>query len=128
MPHVNRGTVDVYNNYYYDLLNGIGVGINADILVEANFFEQVTNPIYFTGNGGVVRFGTLPNIFIDCENYDEDWYPDIILYDDGYTSMPSIRISYPRNISDANTAKQVVMTYSGVMPEHITIPNTNSLG
>ncbi len=72
MPRVRFGQVHVYNNYYSDLLAGgycIGVGVEANIRVENNYFNAVPMPWkdYYTGNGAAGHIGwNTGNIFYNC--------------------------------------------------------------
>lgn len=72
MPRVRFGQVHVYNNYYSDLLAGgycIGVGVEAHIRVENNYFNAVPMPWkdYYTGNGADGHIGwNTENIFYNC--------------------------------------------------------------
>jgi pectate lyase len=72
MPRVRFGQVHVYNNYYSDLAAGgycIGVGVEANIRVENNYFNTVPNPWadYYTGNGAAGAIGwNTGNIFNNC--------------------------------------------------------------
>ncbi|MBN1788384.1 MAG: carbohydrate-binding protein [Sedimentisphaerales bacterium] len=72
MPRVRFGQVHVYNNYYSDLLTGgycIGVGVEAHIRVESNYFDDVYDPWkdYYTGNGADGHIGwNTDNIFNEC--------------------------------------------------------------
>lgn len=72
MPRVRFGQVHVYNNYYSDLLDEgycIGVGVEANIRVENNYFNAVPMPWkdYYTGNGAAGHIGwNTENIFYNC--------------------------------------------------------------
>lgn len=71
MPRVRFGQVHVYNNYYSDLLAGgycIGVGVEANIRVENNYFNAVPNPwanYYGSGTAGTIGWNT-GNVFNEC--------------------------------------------------------------
>ncbi len=71
MPRVRFGQVHVYNNYYSDLLAGgycIGVGVEANIRVENNYFNAVFNPwanYYGSGTPGIIGWNT-GNVFYNC--------------------------------------------------------------
>ncbi len=62
-PRVRFGMVHLFNNYYYDMGNygrvmgyaisngyGIGIGVNAQIYSEQNYFEKVVYPSQFYDN------------------------------------------------------------------------------
>jgi pectate lyase len=72
MPRVRFGQVHVYNNYYSNLELGgycIGVGVEAHLRVENNYFNSVPNPWadYYTGNGAAGEIGwNTGNIFYNC--------------------------------------------------------------
>jgi hypothetical protein len=72
MPRVRFGQVHVYNNYYSDLVAGgycVGVGVEANLRVENNYFNTVPNPWadYYTGNGAAGAIGwNTGNIFYNC--------------------------------------------------------------
>jgi len=72
MPRVRFGQVHVYNNYYSDLLAGgycIGVGVEANIRVENNYFNTVPNPWAYYGESGYtdgeIGWNT-GNVFYNC--------------------------------------------------------------
>ncbi len=140
-PRVRKGMVDVYNNYYSGVTTyGIGAGLNANILAEANYFENVNRPMImsgqghslqtFTGSGsvggsgsdtlsgeggGTIKLGALSSVLVNCTNYDAAWDVGATAKKDGYSFKSWSLSDYPRNITDANTGKANVVAYSGVM-------------
>lgn len=73
MPRVRYGQVHVYNNYYEDVMDGgycVGVGVEAHLRVENNYFDAVWMPWkdYYTGTGypaGEIGWNE-GNVFFDC--------------------------------------------------------------
>jgi pectate lyase len=72
MPRVRFGEVHVYNNYYSDLVADgycVGVGVEAHIRVENNYFNTVPNPWAYYGKSGYtdgeIGWNT-GNIFYNC--------------------------------------------------------------
>ncbi|MBN1127327.1 MAG: hypothetical protein JXA82_20160 [Sedimentisphaerales bacterium] len=89
MPRVRFGQVHVYNNCYGDdLLSGgycIGVGVEAHIRAENNYFDHVSSPWknYYEGKGADGEIGWNDgNVFFECteptwaeNNYDRIFTP-----------------------------------------------------
>ena len=67
------GLTHVYNNYYNNNSYGIASTMNANVLVENNYFYMVTDPTLVgyasSGPGFLVQTG---NIFDNCTNAPQD--------------------------------------------------------
>jgi pectate lyase len=109
MPRVRFGQVHVYNNYYSNLELGgycIGVGVEANLRVENNYFNTVPNPWadYFTGNGAAGHIGWNDgNIFYNCSM--PTWAPN------EYTTVFTPPYAY--NLDNANDVPAIVQAYAG---------------
>lgn len=111
LPRVRFGEVHVYNNYYKDIINyAIGIGINASIYAEANYFENIVEPAvqikYFDSKGaGYIK---------DVGNYPP--ISGILDAKDGFhtgsvTWNPKERYSY--KIDNAMDVKNICLAFSG---------------
>ncbi|MBN1816238.1 MAG: hypothetical protein JW828_02685 [Sedimentisphaerales bacterium] len=94
MPRVRFGQVHLYNNCYGDdLLPGgycIGVGVEAHIRVENNYFNRVSNPWknYYEGKGADGEIGWNDgNVFFACAEpaWAENRYAGIFIPPYSYT-------------------------------------------
>jgi pectate lyase len=110
MPRVRYGQVHVYNNYYSNLELGgycIGVGVEAHLRVENNYFNSVPNPWadYYTGTGypaGEIGWNT-GNIYYNCS--EPNWATNE--YDTIFTPP------YSYTLDDANLLPIIVPAYAG---------------
>jgi pectate lyase len=109
MPRVRFGQVHVYNNYYSNLELGgycIGVGVEAHLRVESNYFNTVPNPWadYFTGAGAAGHIGWNDgNIFYNCSA--PIWASNEI---DTIFTPP-----YPYTLDDASAVPAIVQAFAG---------------
>lgn len=65
MPRVRFGEVHVFNNYYSSSGNNyaIGAGVEAKIVVENNFFENVNDPHMFYSDEPTARIAASGNVY-----------------------------------------------------------------
>jgi pectate lyase len=65
MPRVRFGEVHVFNNYYSSSGNNyaIGAGVEAKIVVENNFFENVKDPHMFYSDEPTARIAASGNVY-----------------------------------------------------------------
>lgn len=109
MPRVRFGQVHVYNNYYSNLELGgycIGVGVEANLRVESNYFNTVPNPWadYFTGAGAAGHIGWNDgNIFYNCSI--PTWAPN------EYSTIFTPPYAY--TLDDASAVPAIVQAYAG---------------
>jgi len=86
MPRVRFGRVHVYNNYYGCHGNGycVGVGEASQILVENNYFENVTNTWknYSKTTQGLIHWNT-GNVFVNTTM--STWAPNSTVFTPPYS-------------------------------------------
>ncbi|MBN2544438.1 MAG: pectate lyase [Spirochaetes bacterium] len=111
MPRVRFGEVHVYNNYYNNIgIYAIGIGREASIYAEANFFENIKGPAtqikyYDTKGAGYIK---------DVKNVPP--IEGIISSSDGIHTgkvnwNPKSRYQY--KVDNTNDVKNICITYSG---------------
>jgi pectate lyase len=116
-PRVRFGQVHLFNNYYYNMggygreMNyaisngyGIGVGVNAQIYSEHNYFEKCVNPSQFYDNvnqrGYIIDIGSH---LVESGN--------ILTRPDGINWDPADHYEY--TLDDAELVKEIVTTTAG---------------
>jgi len=111
LPRVRFGEVHVYNNYYNNIgIYAIGIGINASIYAEANFFENLADP-----NGQIRYFDSKgPGYIKDVNNVPA--ITGIISNSDGVHTgsvnwNPKTRYKYKAD--RANDVKNICTLYAG---------------
>ncbi|MDD5011120.1 MAG: GDSL-type esterase/lipase family protein, partial [Phycisphaerae bacterium] len=109
MPRVRYGPVHVFNNYYssYDNEYCIGVGIDCQIRVEDNYFENTNLPWEnYSGGDTQGKIGwNSSNQFVNGAEI-PTWAPND--YNDIFTPP------YSYTLDDGNNIKTIVMNGSGV--------------
>jgi len=102
MPRVRFGQVHVYNNYYNCTGNNycIRPGVEAQLLVENNYFDHIDEPIDEKETGALVE--AHDNIFNSCTNV--YWLGD----DDVFTPP------YSYTLDSASDVPSIVMAGAGV--------------
>ena len=110
MPRVRFGEVHVYNNYYSDLVAGgycVGVGVEAHIRVEGNYFNSVPNPWADYNDTGHIA----GHIGWDANNrFDNCTEPTWATNE--YTTIFTPPYSY-KPLHDANVLPTIVTAYAG---------------
>lgn len=110
MPRVRFGQVHVYNNYYSDLLDGgycIGVGVEANIRVENNYFDAVPEPWKNYSQGGIqgiIGWNT-GNVFNECSI--PTWAPN------DYENVFVPTYEYTLDLDDAEDIPAIVQYGAG---------------
>ncbi|MDD5011594.1 MAG: carbohydrate-binding protein [Phycisphaerae bacterium] len=118
MPRVRFGQVHVYNNYYSDLLAGgycVGVGTEANIRVENNYFNAVSNTwanYYGSYTAGIIGWNS-GNVFDECSA--ATWAPND--YDTVFTP------TYAYTLDDAEDIPALVQYGAGVNGQDGTPPH-----
>jgi pectate lyase len=105
-PLVRFGEVHVFNNFYDDVdLYGVGSTLEADVLVQANFFGSVPKPI----SRGPTVMGTLDEgDVVECDNvYVDSGNPEVR----GSAFDPAAFYSYTLN--DAEDVPDIVVAGAG---------------
>jgi pectate lyase len=119
MPSVRFGHVHVFNNYYNSPGNDycIRTRIDAQLLVQNNYFENVQNPWeqYITSAGGTPgKLNASGNVEVNCT-----WVADAAPDKDGNQrlNIPGTDAvftpSYDYTLDDANSVKASVMAGAG---------------
>jgi pectate lyase len=110
MPRVRYGEVHVFNNYYRgnDSLYALGVGVEAKILSENNYFENIPATFYLdtTSQRGYAR--DVGSHFVGAGS-STAWRPDGVTWDPGN--------HYAYTLDDAVDVKSIVMARAGVARE-----------
>jgi len=111
LPRVRFGEVHVYNNYYNNIgLYAIGIGKNASIYAEANFFENINAPAaqikYFDskGAGYIKDVNNIPAITGIISSADG-------IHTGSVDWNPVTRYKYKRD--SANDVKNICTLYAG---------------
>lgn len=116
MPSVRFGRVHVFNNYYdcFDNNYCVRTRINAQVLVENNYFLGVQNPwerYVTTGTPGLLK--ATGNITNNCTW--AVWSKDVVLIpgDDTLTAPELTTEIYPYTLDPAEHVPYYVQTYAG---------------
>lgn len=118
-PRIRFGEVHLLNNYYDSVKSyGIGVGVEAKVYSEKNYFENVKNVFSYAGTtakqpGYIKDVGSLL-----VNSIERDWNPD------GVTWEPSSYYKYKAD--EAKDVKTIVMSGAGVGKIHATETETRT--
>jgi pectate lyase len=94
MPRVRYGQIHLFNNLYNSSgdLYCVGVGWNANVLLESNGFEQVSTPV------DTIRFRNNASVAISYGNLYQNAFPAADLGTDGFTPPYEYTIEPAANV------------------------------
>jgi|GEM_PF-1299706 len=111
MPRVRYGPVHIFNNYYSSNNNDycLGVGVNCQIRVESNYFDNVSTTWENYSGGdtqGLIGWNS-DNKFVNGTTI-PTWAPN------DYNTIFDPCLSYSYTLDDGNNVKAIVMNGAGV--------------